>query len=96
MVEGTRSRTVLVLDDGKLSGMVSKEECRKARTDIQLKAPVKAFMRTQVPLLHPDDPPREALRLMTEAETAILPVVEDGNLIGVVTRADLVLHLYEF
>lgn len=96
MVEGARSRTVLVLDDGKFSGMVSKEECRKARTDIQLKAPVKAFMRTQVPLLHPDDPPREALRLMTEAETAILPVVEDGSLIGIVTRADLVLHLYEF
>ena len=35
------------------------------------------------PLLHPDDPPREALRLMTEAETAILPVVENGSLIAV-------------
>lgn len=96
MVEGARSRAVLVLDDGKFCGLISKEEISKAKTPSQLKAPVKAFMRTKIPLISPDDIPREALRLMTEAETGVLPVVEDGRLVGVVTRTDLMLHMYEF
>lgn len=96
MVEGTRSRTVIVLDDGKFCGLATKEECRKAKTDSQLKAPIKAFMRTGIPLLNPDDVPRQALQLMAEAETGVLPVVEDGRLTGVVTRTDLMLHIYEF
>lgn len=96
LVEGARSRTVLVMDGGKFCGLISSAECRKAKTDSQLKAPVKAFMRTNIPLLRLDDLPREALRLMTETETAILPVIEDGRLAGVVTRADLMLHIYEF
>ncbi len=96
MFEGARSRTVLVLDDGRFCGLISREECGKAKTDSQLKAPVKAFMRRNIPLMRPDDVPREALRLMAETEIGVLPVVEDGRLVGVVTRADLMLHIYEF
>ncbi len=96
MVEGARSRTVLVLDDGRFCGLISREECGKAKTDSQLKAPVKAFMRTNIPPIRPDDVPREALRLMAETGTGVLPVVEDGRLMGVVTRTDLMLHIYEF
>lgn len=96
MLEGARFRTVLVSDDGRFSGLISGEECSKAKNDSQLKAPVKAFMRTKVPLIRPDDVPREALRLMTETDIGVLPVVEDGRLVGVVTRADLILHIYEF
>lgn len=96
MLEKTPSHTALVLDDGRFCGLISREECAKAKTDSQLKAPVKAFMRKNVPLLRPDDFPREALRLMAETETGVLPVVEDGRLVGVITRADLMLHIYEF
>lgn len=96
MVDGARSRTLLVVDDGTFRGLISREECGKARTDSQWKAPVKAFMRKDIPLMRPDDVPREALRLMTESETGILPVVEDGRLVGVVTRTDLMLHIYDF
>lgn len=96
VVDGAHTRAVLVLDGGKFCGLVSWAECSKARAEHQLKAPVKAIMRTNIPLVHPDDVPREALRLMAEAETGILPVVEDGALAGVVTRADLMLDIYEF
>lgn len=95
-VEGTRSRTVIVLDNGRLAGLISKEECGKARTDSQRQAPVKAFMRTKFPVLHPDDSPRDALRVMTETDSGVLPVVEEGRLAGVITRADLLLHIYAF
>ena len=95
-VEGARSRTVIVLDNGRLAGLISKEECGKARTDSQKQAPVKAFMRTKFPVLHPDDSPRDALRVMTETDSGVLPVVEEGRLAGVITRADLLLHIYAF
>jgi nanoRNase/pAp phosphatase (c-di-AMP/oligoRNAs hydrolase) len=95
-IENTRSRMVLVMDDGRLSGLVSREECGKAKNDSQLQAPVKAFMRTKISQIHPEDTPREALRIMTEADTGVLPVVEDDRLVGVITRADLLLHIYAF
>jgi CBS domain-containing protein len=87
---------VLVMDDGRLSGLVSRGECGKAKNDSQLQAPVKAFMRTKISQIHPEDTPREALRIMTEADTGVLPVVEDDRLVGVITRADLLLHIYAF
>jgi nanoRNase/pAp phosphatase (c-di-AMP/oligoRNAs hydrolase) len=95
-IEGARSRTALVLNNGRLSGLISREECRKARTEAQLQAPVKAFMRTKFPLLQPDAVPREALRIMTETDSGVLPVVEGDRLLGVITRADLLLHIYAF
>jgi CBS domain-containing protein len=95
MLEVSRSRTALVLDNGRLSGLFTREECSKAKTDSQLMAPVKAFMRTNFPLLLPDAVPKEALRIMTESGKGLLPVVESGRLVGVITRADLLLHIYE-
>lgn len=96
MIEASRSRTVLVVEDGRFCGSVSREECAKAKTEAQWKAPVKSFMRRNIPVMRPGDVPREALRLMVETGAGVLPVVEDGRLAGVVTRADLMLHIYEF
>ena len=96
IVDGSPSRSVLVLNGGKFCGLVTWAECAKARAEHQLKAPVKSIMRTNIPPVGPEDVPREALRLMAEAETGVLPVVEDGRLAGVVTRADLMLDIYEF
>jgi tRNA nucleotidyltransferase (CCA-adding enzyme) len=95
LVEASRSRAALVLDNGLLTGLITREECGKAKTNSQLMAPVKGFMRTRFPLLRPDDASKEALRIMTETGTGLLPVVENGKLAGVITRADLLLHIYE-
>ncbi|MBE3561709.1 MAG: DUF190 domain-containing protein [Ktedonobacteraceae bacterium] len=47
-------------------------------------------MNRQVRIVHPDDPVREAARVMLESGVRRLPVIErDGTLAGMLTRADL-------
>lgn len=96
LLETLRARAVLVMHGDEFCGLLSTAECSKARMELEGNAPVKAFMRTRIPVIHPDQATREALRLMSDAQTSVLPVVEDGSVIGVVTRPDLLLHIYKF
>ena len=43
--------------------------------------------------VHPDTPAREAARLMREEDTGVMPVVEDGRVIGIVTDRDLAMRI---
>ena len=88
-------RAAVVVDDGKLLGIVSDAELAKAKSASQLRAPVKSFMQRQAPTLHPDQNAREAVRLMGESELGLLPVVIEESIIGVVSRSDLMLYIYE-
>jgi tRNA nucleotidyltransferase (CCA-adding enzyme) len=96
LLEGKPARPLVILDGDRLCGLLGAAEARKARTPGQRAAPVKAFMRTDVPTVEPGQNPREALRLLAETDAPALPVMEDGRVIGLVTRTDLMLHLYEF
>jgi acetoin utilization protein AcuB len=49
----------------------------------------------EVPLLRPDDPLEVAASLMVEHKTSCLPVVEDDQLVGIVTETDLFKALLE-
>ncbi len=89
-------QTFLVTDNRILLGIISGDELKKAKTESQQKAPVKAFMKKETPLVNPYRNVREATRLMAESDVGILPVVENNEVVGVVTRADLMLHIYEF
>ncbi|HEX5825943.1 MAG TPA: CBS domain-containing protein, partial [Candidatus Limnocylindrales bacterium] len=48
------------------------------------------LMTSSVISVPPDEPVSEAAALMTRSRINRLPVVEDGRLVGIVTRADLV------
>jgi len=43
--------------------------------------------------VHPDTPAREAARLMREEDTGVMPVVEDGRVVGIVTDRDLAMRI---
>lgn len=62
----------------------------------QRKSPVKAFMKREFPVALPEQNARDALRQMVDTDAGMLPVVENGKVIGVVTRVDLMFHLYDF
>lgn len=86
---------VPVVDDNRLAGIISRRDFRRVRKQSQLKAPVKAFMKTNVRTIEPGKSPMHAARLMIKHDIGRLPVVENGKIIGIVTRSDVMMYFYD-
>lgn len=84
-----------VIDDGVLKGVISRRDFKRLRRDDQLSAPVKAFMKPRVVTIAPDKSPGQAVGLMIKHDIGRLPVVENGEVIGIVTRSDAMLYFYD-
>ena len=85
-----------VVDDAdKLVGVISRRDFKKVRKDSNLEAPVKAFMSNSTVTIAPGQSPVEAAGLMVKHDIGRLPVVEDGKIIGIVTRSDTMLYFYD-
>lgn len=83
-----------VTDGNRLVGIISRRDFRKVRTESQLSAPVKAFMSTKLHHIRPQGGVAQAVRLMVGEDIGRLPVVEDGDLIGILTRSDAMRYYY--
>jgi predicted transcriptional regulator len=84
-----------VIDDGELKGVISRRDFKRVRRKNQLAAPVKAFMGNKVFTIAPDKSPTQAVGMMIRHDIGRLPVVEDGRVIGIVTRSDAMLYFYD-
>jgi tRNA nucleotidyltransferase (CCA-adding enzyme) len=92
---GEKGHTGLpVLDEGRLVGIISKRDFRKAKKTSALKAPVRAFMTKNVTTIEPGSSPVQAARLMIQHDIGRLPVAENGRVIGIVTRSDTMRYFY--
>jgi tRNA nucleotidyltransferase (CCA-adding enzyme) len=80
---------VFVLDDGRLAGSVSREDLDKAIGHGLAHAPVRGVMSLQVSSAEVGATLSELQTLVTEADDGRVAVTRDGELVGVVTRADL-------
>jgi nanoRNase/pAp phosphatase (c-di-AMP/oligoRNAs hydrolase) len=83
-----------VVDDDNLVGIISRRDLQKVKKDAHLKAPVKAFMQPNVITIQPGKSPMIAARLMVKHDIGRLPVVENGRIIGIVTRSDVMIYFY--
>jgi len=83
-----------VLENGRLAGIISRRDFRKVRKRSGFKAPVKAFMSTNVVTIAPTESPAQAARLMAKYDIGRLPVVESGHVIGIITRSDIIRFFY--
>ncbi|HLN64726.1 MAG TPA: CBS domain-containing protein, partial [Symbiobacteriaceae bacterium] len=84
-----------VVDEaGALVGMVSVRDIEKARRHGHDQIPVKGMMIRQVVTVPPDTPLDEVQDLMLVKDIGRVPVVEGGNLVGILTRSDLLEHVY--
>jgi tRNA nucleotidyltransferase (CCA-adding enzyme) len=84
-----------VVDGDQIVGMISRRDFRKMRKESQLKSPVKAYMSTKVLAIEAGQRPVQAVRLMVKHDIGRLPVVEDGRLIGIITRSDVMRYFYD-
>lgn len=83
-----------VVRDGAILGVLSLRDVEKARASGRGELPVTSHMSGHVHTTAPTEPLGRVLDAMVEHDIGRLPVLEDGALVGIVTRTDVRRCLY--
>lgn len=83
-----------VLEKNTLVGIISRRDVDKAIKHGLQHAPVKGFMTKEVITAHPDQSWEEIQELMVLHDIGRLPVVDNGRLVGIVSRSDVLRLVY--
>lgn len=97
IVKEKRVRHLPIVKDGKVIGIVSDRDLRDVKPsilspenpEILRNTKVKEIMRAPVLTIHPLDALEEAARMIYEHKIGCLPVVQNDQLVGIVTSSDL-------
>lgn len=95
LMAGKKVRGVMVLEGDTIQGIIVLWDLKKIKKDSQWDSPVKAFMARNILTIGPGESPSVAARLMIENDVGHLPVVQDGKMIGIVTRTDILTYYYD-
>jgi tRNA nucleotidyltransferase (CCA-adding enzyme) len=79
-----------VVEDGQLVGVVTRREIDRALHHGLGKASVRAYMHTGDMAVSPSDSVSTVQQVMTDHGVGQVPVVENGHVLGIVTRTDLI------
>jgi tRNA nucleotidyltransferase (CCA-adding enzyme) len=80
--------------EGNVSGFISLRDIMKGRKNGKMHAPVKAYMSRPVISAGSKVTMREIERIFYKHKISHLPILEDGKLLGIVTRWDY-LHFHK-
>ncbi len=83
-----------VVSDNKIAGIISRRDIDKARVHGYGNSPVKGYMSKRVVTIAFDEPLKEVQELFAEHDIGRLPVLKDNEIIGIVTRTDVIRTLY--
>jgi len=82
-----------VIQEGRLVGVVTLEDVRKVPTERRRDVKIYEIMSRDVMVASPDDPLSLIVKKMSETGVGRVPVVENGKVIGIVTRTDILRSL---
>ncbi|MBN2167674.1 MAG: CBS domain-containing protein [Actinobacteria bacterium] len=107
LITDKRLRRFPVMEEGKLAGIVTDRDFRNAtESSVVLTEKkyheylldtikVESIMTTSPRVIGPDTGLKEAAEILVEMKVGGLPVVEDGQLVGIITETDLIKALIE-
>ncbi len=88
-------RGVMVAENDVIEGIIVLWDFKKVRQERQWNSPVKAFMARDITTISPGTSPTKAAQVMIKEDVGHLPVVDDGKMIGIVTRTDILTYFYD-
>lgn len=80
---------------GRIVGILSRRDFKRVKTETRLNSPVKAFMSTNVLTIAPGKSPVQAANLMVKHDVGRLPVVQNDQVVGIITRSDTMMYFYD-
>jgi CBS domain-containing protein len=91
----TDERAFPVVDGGQIIGLVCLEDVRRLAKDEWERTPVRQIMtpKDKLLILGPEDDAAEAMTKLNAKDVRQLPVVEDGRLLGLLRRRDILRYL---
>jgi tRNA nucleotidyltransferase (CCA-adding enzyme) len=81
--------------EGELQGVISRRDIDLALHHGFSHAPVKGYMTKNVQVIHPDTSLNDIEGLMVNNDIGRLPVIGDNELLGIVTRTDVLRYLHQ-
>ena len=79
----------VVDSEGRLAGFLTLRDIMKGRKAQQMHVPIRNFMTKNTISAGPDSTVREIDELIFEGDIGHLPILENGRLVGIITRRDL-------
>ncbi len=89
IMERTGHNGMPVIEGNKLVGIVTKKAVDKAVNHGLLKTPVKSIMSTKLVVADAETPLSKIRKLMADYDIGRIPVLENGILVGIITRTDV-------
>jgi len=84
-----------VLDRGQVVGIITRQVADKAAHHGLANLPASEYMSGEFTVVSPDTPIESVQELIVEHNQRFVPVVDQGHLVGAITRTDLLRHLVE-